>query len=225
MRSNNIAQGLTSTSKSVALIALAGSGIFLALLLLINLIRTDLDPTWHFISEYEIGTMGWIMQLAFVSFGVAHFALAKAAAPALDGLPGRFTLLLLLIAGLGLVIGGIFKADPMLTPPGQSTTSGMIHNIGGGLGIVMPFAVIFLTIMLRRRDAWRTGAPALLPLAIVAVAASVITIIAFAAYLSGSGGAVQPGMPLGIFNRIEIVAYACWFLAVAIGPKGPRSMD
>jgi hypothetical protein len=56
-----------------------------------------------------------------------------------------------------------------------------------------------------------------LPLAIVAVASSVATIIAFGIYLSASGGVVQPGMPLGIFNRLEIVAYALWFLTVAMG--------
>lgn len=223
MRPKNITQDSIVPSKSLALIPLAGCCVFLALMLLINLIRADLDPTWHFISEYEIGTLGWMMQLAFISFGVAHFALAKAVAPSLDGLLGRFTLFLLLIAGTGMVIGGIFRADPMLTPPGQATTTGMIHNIGGGLGIAMPFAVIFLTRMLRRHEEWRTGSPAMLSLAIAAVAASVITIVAFVAYLGGSGGVVEPGMPLGIFNRLEIAAYAAWFLAVAFRLKGLRS--
>jgi hypothetical protein len=223
MQSEKIARDSAAVSKSVVQIPLAGCGLFLALLLLINLIRSDLDPTWHFISEYEIGAMGWMMQLAFVSFGVAHFALVKLLSPSLIGLLGRFSMLLLLVAGLGLLLGGIFKADSMLTPPDQTTTSGMIHNIGGGLGIAMPFAVIFLTKLLRRQEAWRTGSPALLPLAIAAVAASVITIVAFASYLSGSGGVVQPGMPLGIFNRLEIVAYASWFVAVSFGLKGLRS--
>jgi hypothetical protein len=217
MQSENVAQASAAASKRMALIALVGCEAFIALLLLVNLVRSDLDPTWHFISEYGIGSMGWLMQLAFLSFAAAHFAMAKMVAPSLSGGLGRFAILLLLIAGLGLLLGGIFKADPMLAAAGEKTTSGMIHNVGGGLGIAMPFAVIFLTLKLRHLEAWGSDSSALLPLAIVAVASSVATIIAFGIYLSASGGVVQPGMPLGIFNRLEIVAYALWFLTVAMG--------
>lgn len=216
MQSENVAQTSAAASKRMALIALVGCEAFIALLLLVNLVRSDLDPTWHFISEYGIGSMGWLMQFAFLSFAAAHFAMAKLVAPSLPGKLGRFAILLLLIAGLGLLLGGIFKADPMLAAEGEKTTSGMIHNVGGGLGIAMPFAVIFLTLKLRHLEAWRCSSPALMPLAIVAVASSVATIIAFGVYLSASGGVVQPGMPLGIFNRLEIVAYALWFLTVAM---------
>jgi hypothetical protein len=215
MESKNITTEPSEKANLIKLVPLVGCSLFLFLLLLVNVGRSDLDPTWHFISEYEIGPMGWMMQLAFLSFAAAHFALTKSVLPSLGGKLGWLTIALLLAAGAGLLLGGIFKADPMLTPPGLGTTSGAIHNIGGGLGIAMPIAPFFLTKLLRREQYWRESSW-ILPLAVAAIASSVVTIIAFGAYLSASGGAVEPGMPLGIFNRLEIIAYALWFMAVAI---------
>ncbi len=215
MGSKSIAGAANGKAKLGDLVPLAGCSLFLFLLLLVNVGRGDLDPTWHFISEYEIGPMGWLMQLAFVSFAAAHFALAKSLRPSLRSKLGWLTIALMLAAGLGLLLGGIFRADPMLASPEMLTTSGKIHNIGGGLGIAMPFAAFFLTRLLRRDSYWRESRW-ILPLAVTAIASSVITIIAFGVYLSASGGVVEPGMPLGIYNRLEILAYALWFLAVAI---------
>jgi hypothetical protein len=215
MKTKNIATEPNEKANLTELAPLIGCGLFLFLLLLVNVARTDLNPTWHFISEYGIGPMGWMMQLAFLGFAAAHFALVKSVLPSLGGKLGWLAAALLLAAGAGLLLGGIFKADPMLTPPGLGTTSGAIHNIGGGLGIAMPFAAFFLTKLLRREQYWRESRW-ILPLAVAAIASSVVTIIAFGAYLSASGGVIEPGMPLGIFNRLEILIYALWFMAVAI---------
>jgi len=56
-------QSKTDRIVHAAWVAFASTGAFVVLLLLLHLVRSDLDPSWHFISEYEIGKYGWLMQL------------------------------------------------------------------------------------------------------------------------------------------------------------------
>jgi hypothetical protein len=49
--------------------------IFLSILLLLHFLKPELDPTWRMISEYEIGCPGWLMRLAFFSWGASELAI------------------------------------------------------------------------------------------------------------------------------------------------------
>jgi hypothetical protein len=53
-----------------AKLALAGSITFVALVTSLHFIKPEVDPSWHMISEYEIGDLGWLMQLAFLSLAL-----------------------------------------------------------------------------------------------------------------------------------------------------------
>ena len=71
-----------------ALLAIVCVGLFVGLLGLLHVVRADLDPSWHFISEYEIGRHGWLMQGAFILLALANLALLVAVWPALRGVVG-----------------------------------------------------------------------------------------------------------------------------------------
>jgi len=201
-------------SRPAAQASTFGATLFLLLLAMMHLLRVDLDPSWHFISEYGVGPLGWLMQAAFLAFAIAHFALAVALSCWAVGRVGKIGLVMIIVAGLGLLLGGIFVADPMLTHSDDASMSGRLHNLGGGLGIAMPFAVLFITVALRRHASWRGH---LMPvLAIAAVLGSIVTIAAFAVYLGSTGGQIGPDAKLGIFNRLEIICYSAWFLFVAL---------
>ena len=62
-------QSKTNRTAVAAWLAFASAGMFVVLLLLLHVVKSDLDPSWHFISEYAIGKHGWIMQAAFLVSG------------------------------------------------------------------------------------------------------------------------------------------------------------
>jgi hypothetical protein len=51
----------TAISRVAALLSFAGAATFVVLLAALHFIKPELDPSWHFISEYAIGDYGWII--------------------------------------------------------------------------------------------------------------------------------------------------------------------
>jgi hypothetical protein len=90
------AKPVTAVSSTAARLSFAGAATFVVLLAMLHLIKAELDPSWHFISEYAIGRYGWIMVLAFISLAVGYVALFVATRSQLRTIAGRTGLALLL---------------------------------------------------------------------------------------------------------------------------------
>ncbi len=58
-------------ARIAAWMALAASGVFLVLLAALHVLKPDLDPSWRFISEYELGDYGWVMRVAFFALALS----------------------------------------------------------------------------------------------------------------------------------------------------------
>ena len=58
-------------SRTAALLAFAGTATLVVLLAALHFIKPELDPSWHFISEYAIGDYGWMMVVAFLSLALS----------------------------------------------------------------------------------------------------------------------------------------------------------
>src|SRR3569833_1300453 len=56
-------------------LAIIGAAAFILLLGLLHLLETQFDPSWRLISEYELGSYGWMMRLAFFSFALGSIGL------------------------------------------------------------------------------------------------------------------------------------------------------
>jgi hypothetical protein len=54
------------------------AGVFLVLLAAMHFLKPEFNPTWHMISEYEIGRYGWLMQAAFLGVALSCVTLAWA---------------------------------------------------------------------------------------------------------------------------------------------------
>ena len=52
--------------------------LFIVVLIALHFLEPEYDPSWHFISEYELGNFGWIMMVAFIMWGVSCAALGIA---------------------------------------------------------------------------------------------------------------------------------------------------
>ena len=88
----------------------------LACVVALHWLRPDLDPTAHRISEYAIGPHGSFMAMAFVSIGAGLLALVWPFAAA-GGPWSRPVAATVAVAGIGMIVAGLFPTDPIRSGP------------------------------------------------------------------------------------------------------------
>ena len=86
-------------------------GVGLACVVALHVLRPDLTPAGHRLSEYAIGSYGAMMTVAFVSIGAGLLALASPLARA-GGRCSRVVPAAVFAAGTGMVVAGIYRTDP-----------------------------------------------------------------------------------------------------------------
>ena len=64
-RSKVLSEPSAAASQRAALLSLGLVAGFLFLLITLHFIEPEFDPNWRWISEYELGRYGWLMQIAF----------------------------------------------------------------------------------------------------------------------------------------------------------------
>jgi hypothetical protein len=201
---------------TAALLSIAGAATIVVLLAALHFIKPELDPSWHFISEYAIGDYGWIMVLAFLSLALSYISLFVALRSQLHTITGRIGLALLLVSALGLIIAAIFTTDPITVSKEAVTTEGTLHNLGGTLGMAMPFAAGLIGWKLARNPAWSSAKRPLLWATGLALVAFVASFVSLGVMVSQSGGRFGPDVLVGWPNRFEVVAYSVWLMVVDV---------
>ena len=83
---------------------------FIVLLAMLHLIKPDIEPSWNFISEYQVGQFGWLMSLAFVSLASSCLFLSIALWKEVN-LVGKIGIVMILLSSAGMFIAAIFKTD------------------------------------------------------------------------------------------------------------------
>ena len=209
------AKPVTAVSPTAARLSFAAAATFVVLLAALHFIKPSLDPSWHFISEYAIGDYGWIMVLAFLSLALSYVSLFVAIRSQLRNIVGRIGLALLLVSALGLTIAAIFTTDPITVSEDALTTEGTLHNLGGTLGMAMPFAAGLIGWKLARNPAWSSAKRPLLWATGLALVGHRDHLTAFGVMVSQSGGKFGPDVLVGWPNRFEILAYSVWLMVVA----------
>lgn len=129
---------------------------------------------------------------------------------------GRIGLALILISAVGLAIAGIFTTDPLTTAPENITTNGALHNLGGTLGMAMPFAALLITWKLVKNPEWSAAKKPVIWATVVALIGFVVSFASLGAMLSQSGGKFGPDVLVGWPNRLEIAGYVIWLITVAL---------
>lgn len=201
-----------SISQQFAKLSLWSACSFLALLTALHFIKPELDPSWHFISEYEIGNFGWIMSLAFLLLAFSCISLSLALWSHLKNIGGRIGIFLLLISGTGMVIAAVFTTDPLNAS--QESFHGKLHQLGAMLDSI-PLASLLISInLVRKNQLWRHEKQTLL-WSTVLVWVGLILFIASMAVLFPADGKFGPNVLLGWQNRIMITAQCIWLIVVA----------
>jgi hypothetical protein len=186
--------------------------IFLTILFLLHFLKPELDPTWRMISEYEIGRFGWLMRLAFFSWGISLLAVLITIWPYLQQV-SRLWLVLIVIAICG---AGMFKTNPITdNNPNLANT---IHTLCGAIVILtFPIAATLAVSNLLRNQLWSTSQSVL----IFGIILAWFSMVAFFASIiisrsiDSSAGRTGPNVYLGWPNRFMVVIYIVWIIIVA----------
>ena len=164
------------------------------------------------ISALSLGPGGWVQQLNFIVFGLLVCASAAGWRAALA--PGRGAVAfpaLRVIAGVGLLMDGLFAQDPSGgyppgVPVGASTVHGQLHTLFAMITITALAAGCFvLAARFAAEPAWRSWA-------VPAAAAGVATIVFIAAF----GAAGGHGGVAGLWERAAGGATSALTVAVLV---------
>jgi hypothetical protein len=200
-----------------AYLAIVFAAIFLTILFLLHFLKPELDPAWRMISEYEIGRFGWMMRLAFFSWGASVLAILITLWPSLQSISGtisRWWFVLIVIALFG---AGIFKTDPITdTTPNLVNT---IHTLCGAIVILtFPIAATLAVSSLLHNQLWSASRSVLIfgtVLAWIGIVAFFASII-ISRVIDPSAGRVGPHIYLGWPNRFMVVTYIVWIIIIAV---------
>jgi hypothetical protein len=188
------------------------AGGFVVLLTLLHVMKPELDPAWNFISEYEVGKFGWVMQVAFLLLGCSCMMLVVALWNHMP-IVGKIGLLLLFVSAVGMFLGGIFKTDPLNTAIELQTKAGTIHQLGAMLDQI-PFAAILITIALFRKKEWEVNGLYLIGM-LIFVWFGLIYFVGSVQSQFPEDGKFGPHVLVGWQNRIMITSQALWLMLIA----------
>ena len=212
-KSNVVTGRLTAASSALAATSAATAGAFVVILIALHAIEPEFDPSWRFISEYQLGEWGWLMSLAFVCLSASAGTLLLAVRTQVRTVGGRIGLGLLALTAVAFIIAGVFRTDSSVAD--APSTTGMIHNTAAAVGGFVPLAAYLIAWSLARNIAWRPYRPSLWWVTTPAIIGD-LAAWAQNAVLMSSGGVFGPGTPVGWPNRLLIVGFAGWMLAAAL---------
>ena len=200
-----------------AYISIVFAAVFLVILILLHFLKRELNPSWRMISEYEIGRFGWMMRLAFFSWGAGILALLITIWPFLQlpsGTISRWWFVLIVIALFG---AGIFKTDP-ITDNTKSLVN-TIHTICGTIVILtFPIAASLAVNSLRHNPLWAAYQGWLIfstTLAWIGMVAFFTSIIISRIKDPLAGEAGNPPVYMGWPNRFNVLTYIVWIMITA----------
>ena len=193
------------SARNAALVSSAATGLFLVILVALHVVRPDLDPSWRFISEYELGPHGWLMHVAFISLAIGTASVALAVVSQARGIAGYLGIVLLLISATGMTLAGVVA-------PGSN---GRLHDIGAMLDLI-PFAALLLAWSLSRNESWTSAPVSLWTVAILPMLGLLVFVASMAILLPRNGGRPGPSVLVGWQNRFMIVAQCIWLFYIAL---------
>lgn len=192
-----------SSAPAAARISFAASSASLVLLAALHVLSPEFDPSKRMVSEYALGSFGWVLSLMFLAWALSCVALFVAIKSQVRTTGGRIGLGLLLLSALGMAMAAFFDVN---------------HNLHGVAALIgmpnLPIAAVLISVSLRRNPSWSAARRLLIWTAILTWVSLLLMNIAIFTGFSQTGEA-NPGAWFGWANRFLILAYNVWLIAVA----------
>lgn len=133
---------MEARARRLATIATAGFALMVLILIAFHFIQPELNPLKRFGSEYAVGRLGWLMNIAFFCFAGGLLSLAFAFNLALNtqnrSLAG---VILFVLAAIGIFGSGLFNTHLQGEQP---TRAGIMHALAGFLAFLTMIPAMFI---------------------------------------------------------------------------------
>ena len=180
----------TRVTRSLAGYGVIAGPVYVGVSLAQALTRDGFDLGRHAWSQLAIGDWGWIQTANLVATGLMSLAFSVALRRTLvGGRGGRSVPVLVAVFGLGVLLAGVFPADPAggypvgMATPTTPTLHGMLHLMTSGVGF-LALAAAMVVMAVRYAAEHRRGRSAF------SVVAAVALLGGFGTIASGSGAGV-----------------------------------
>ena len=198
----------------LAYLGLAGLSCFVATVVALHWLQPQLNPVNEVVSYYVHGAWGWLLTVGLIGLGIGSLALTIGVGRAVVGPGVRAGWWLLAIWSIGVLLSGIFAADPPGNWDRPPSRAGMIHGNAALIAILtLPIAALVLARSFRHDLQWRRKGTLLLILAVA-------TVLSMGAFMTSLVPViVSPGPPwlLGFTERILLGVYVVWLWVLAVG--------
>ncbi len=183
----------------VIIISIADPAFFLLANVALHLLRRDLNPATHYISEYAVGRFGWLMSTALVVLGVGTIALAVVMHAMMNTTwLARIGTVVLFVSGLSTILTGLFRTDVAGQP---STIAGAIHGRAAFIAILCEaISVLIFTGAFFHDRRWHS-------FRLVSLVFSVVVVIS---------GALLPVVQRGTGERLLVYTLVLWLFVAAL---------
>ncbi len=203
-------------TKLISQIAIISSIVSLLSIFILHLLSSDIDPTWHMVSEYAYGQYEWVLTIFFFSWAISYWFTSFALFSLSNKWIYKLGVLLIFISGIGALMGGLFDVRHSL------------HGLAFAIGIpfipvVAPFITRYLQKKLKLEDGYSTYLSHATWISFILMA---IAMISFISQMQ-SVGALNMETPqyldslpegvnsvIGIPNRLLVFTYIGWLIAI-----------
>lgn len=192
-----------AVSQAAGRISFAASVACLVFLAVLHLLSPEFNPSSRMVSEYALGSYGWVLLLMFLAWALSCIALFFAIKSEVTTVGGKIGLGFLLLAAVGITMGGLFDVKHDL------------HGLAAMIGMPsLPIAAVLISVSLGRNSSWTSARRSLIGTAILTWVSLAVMNVAIFTGFSQTGDA-NPGAWFGWANRLLIIAYNGWLMVLA----------
>jgi len=194
---------------------IAAAALAVIALAALHILKPDLDPRRTMISQYALGRFGWVMAVCFGAFSAASASLFIALFGRVSTALGFVGLAFLLAAAIGLAMAALFPMDPVSTPRERMSLTGRMHGVAFLAGVPAQIVSVLLLSLALGQQGSHSSLPLLVLTAVIWFSLAMMIAIML---MVGPGKPPSPNGPerfLGFPNRLFMIAYGLWLLAVA----------